>query len=157
MSKKYQVEGFAKKPPRETNRLLSLLALIFGGVGVLILGIDLFFFLYTQQQITNVLHVQGKVVELVAQDTDEDASVAPRISFVAKNGDTYTFTSSVSTYPPSFQKGQTVELYYDPKNPKEAVIDTFWELWFVNVLLTGISLPFLGVGLALAWIGSRFG
>jgi Protein of unknown function (DUF3592) len=157
MSKKYQVEGFAKKPPRETNRLLSLLALIFGGVGVLLLGIDLFLFLYTQQQITNSLHVQGKVIDLVAQDSDEDASVAPRISFVAKNGDTYTFTSSVSTYPPSFQKGQTVELYYDPQNPKEAIIDTFWELWFVNVLLTGLSLPFLGVGLVLAWIGSRFG
>jgi hypothetical protein len=157
MSKKYQVEGFAKKAPRESKQLLSLLALIFGGVGVLLLGIDLFCFLHTQQKITNVLHVQGKVIELVAQDTDEDASVAPRVSFVAQNGDTYTFTSSLSTYPPSFQKGQTVELYYDPKNPKEAIIDTFWELWFTNVLLTGLSLPFLGVGLALAWIGSRFG
>jgi hypothetical protein len=151
MSKKYQVEGFAEKAPRETNRLLSLLALIFTGVGVLLLGIDLFFFMHTQQQITNVLHVQGKVIELVAQGPGEDASVAPKVSFVARNGDTYTFTSSMSTYPPSFQKGQIVELYYDPQNPKEAVIDTFWELWFVNVLLTGLSLPFLGVGLALTW------
>jgi hypothetical protein len=81
---------------------------------------------------------------------------APRKSSAGTNPPSFwekckTASSTGWIHPPSFQKGQTVELYYDPQNPKEAVIDTFWELWFTNVLLTGLSLPFLGVGLALAW------
>jgi hypothetical protein len=154
VSNKDQAEGFTKTALSADGRSLMItLALIFAGVGVLLLGVDLFLFLHTRQQFDNAIHVQGKVIDLIPQDSGEDASVAPRISFVAKNGETYTFTY-LSTYPPAFQKGQILEIYYDPKYPKNALIDNFWELWFVNVLLTGLSLPFLGVGLALAWIGS---
>jgi hypothetical protein len=151
MSEKDRVEGFAKIPPRKSNRLrFRPESLLFAGIGVFLLGIDLFLYLHTRQQLSNAVRTQGTVIDLI-RTSKKNATLAPKVSFVAKNGETYMFISSVGTNPPEFEKGQRVSIYYDPQSPKQAFVDSFLQLWFVNVILTVLALPFLGIGLALAW------
>lgn len=64
----------------------------------------------------------------------------------------YTVKSNWSSNPPSFQRGQRVELLYPAANPEEAVANTFTEVFFW-ALIAGIGGLVLGIcGLAL-----RFG
>ena len=67
----------------------------------------------------------GTVIELVRQTNPQnETSLYPKISFRALSGETIEFISSVSSPGPAV--GDTVAVIYDPKNPKDAEQDGFF-------------------------------
>jgi hypothetical protein len=49
------------------------------------------------------------------------------VEFTAANGATIRFTSSVSSNPRPAQVGDHVDVRYNPDNPQDAAINTYWQ------------------------------
>lgn len=81
--------------------------------------------------------VQGTVIEMIAKRSDDSTTYSPVVSFKTKTGQDITFTSSVSSSPPSYSVNETVEVLYDPSDPSDANINGFTSLW-LSVLILGI-------------------
>lgn len=89
-------------------------------------------------------HADGTVVELVPGGRGYRAVV----EFAAPNGATIRFTSPVSSNPPPARVGQHVEVRYDPGNPQDAEINTYWQVWFLPTLFGILAGPLLLAGVA---------
>ena len=84
----------------------------------------------------------GTVVALTEKhDTDRNSTnYAPVFTFTTEPGRTQSVTSSVATNPPSFAVGDQVRILYRRSDPSGAKIDSFWQLWFWPVFLSGFGL-----------------
>lgn len=78
----------------------------------------------------------GKVVDFeVSPPTAESGETyAPIVSYVVDNKE-YTYSSSNSSDPPAFEIGEAVTVLYNPMQPSEARINTFFELWGLAAIL----------------------
>ena len=72
---------------------------------------------------SNSGHADGTVVDLLPSGRGYRAVV----EFTAPNGATIRFTSSVSSNPPPAQVGEHVDVRYNPDNPQDAAINTYWQ------------------------------
>jgi hypothetical protein len=132
----------------------AFVGVIFGllGIGMLVGGI--FWGLRTREFIARAERADGRVIEMVAKrDSDGDRTYSPTVQFMAKDGTQTTFTSSVSSNPPSHREGDAVKVLYDPANPRDAKIESFTELWFGPLLLGGV----MGVIFTLVGVGVSIG
>jgi hypothetical protein len=81
-------------------------------------------------------------------DPDGDLNYYPRLVFLTKDGNSVSVRSSTGTNPPYFSEGQEVTVIYDRSKPADARIDTFTQLWFLQLVL-----GFIGLGyLFLSWL-----
>ncbi|MDX2098999.1 MAG: DUF3592 domain-containing protein [Leptolyngbyaceae cyanobacterium bins.59] len=100
---------------------------------------------------------EGTVVDMVVVDTGVNnssrsrSSIAyrPTIHFIDHTGEKVEFTSSVGTNPPSYSKGQKVEILYHPDEPENAQINDFGSLWGDSITLGGMGGGFLIIGMIL--------
>ena len=53
----------------------------------------------------------------------------PRVKFTTSEGQAVDFVSGTGTNPPSYSEGEAVKVLYDPRDPEDAKIDGFWQLW----------------------------
>ena len=65
---------------------------------------------------------------------------------MTRSGNPVEFTGSVGSSPPAFDVGEPVAVLYDPAEPEEARIDSFFQLWFAALILGGIGLVFASIG-----------
>jgi hypothetical protein len=87
-------------------------------------------------------HATGTVVAFSEKHDTERNSInyAPVFTFKIEAGRTQSVTSSVATNPPSFAVGDQVRILYRRSDPSGARIDSFWQLWFWPVFLSGFGL-----------------
>jgi hypothetical protein len=118
-------------------KTLSIIKYVFLTIGAIMLAGT--FYLYQNQQdfLKKANTVQGTVIELVANRSDNSTTYTPVVAFKTKKGEEITYTSSVSSNPPSYSEGETVEILYDPADPKDASINGFASLW-IGCLILGI-------------------
>lgn len=98
---------------------------------------------------------EGTVVDLVAIDMGVNNSsrsrstiaYRPTIHFINHKGEKVEFTSSVGTNPPSYSKGQKVEILYRPDEPQNAQINDFSSLWFDSITLGSMGGGFFIIGM----------
>ncbi len=72
--------------------------------------------------------------------------------FTTPEGVTHKAFTRVRSNPPSFAVGDRVKVYYDQKNPTNAMIGTFWEVWFPPLALSFFAGIFF-----LLWLGTWMG
>jgi hypothetical protein len=89
-------------------------------------------------------HADGTVIELRPSGRGYRAVV----EFAAPMGATIRFTSSVSSNPPPAQIGEHVDVRYNPNNPRDATINTYWQIWFLPTLFGILCAPFVLIGFA---------
>jgi hypothetical protein len=90
-------------------------------------------------------HADGTVVDLSYGGRSYD----PVVEFTGPSGNTVRFTSWVGSNPPAWDVGEHVDVLYDPDNPRDAVIDAYWQKWFLPTLFGLIGTPFLLLGIGL--------
>lgn len=80
--------------------------------------------------------VTGSVVGLKESAATQDSGVTytPIISYEV-DGRPYTFTSNVSSDPPAYRVGESVDVLYELHNPSRARVDSWGELWMLPVIL----------------------
>lgn len=97
-------------------------------------------------------HAEGTVIELVPSGRGSSPRYRARVEFTTAAGTEVRFLSSVSSNPPPAQVGEHVDIRYDADNPRDAQINTYWQVWFLPTLLGIVGAPFLlaGAGFAIA-------
>lgn len=86
--------------------------------------------------LANAATTTAKVVSL--RDVQRlGGGVFPVFQFTTIEGSIIKTESSVSTS--AYKVGDVVEIFYDPANPQQASINTFWQLWTTALWLGAAS------------------
>lgn len=127
-----------------------IIGIVFPLVGGLLFAIGAFLFIRTRIFLGKAQEVKGTVTEMVYNhSSDGGGGYSPVYQFRTISGQMITVRDNLSTNPPMFQVGQTIDVLYDPENPQSARIKKFWSLYFTSILLCGMGLIFGGVGIVL--------
>lgn len=119
----------------KVTAILFVGIILFAGPGLLILDAALAVrnFLFIRTSVVT----GGTVLELrTVRGTRNGHSYAPVFRFVADDGETYIHVSNMSSNPAGFTIGQQVRVLYQHGHPENAKIDTFFQLWLPEFVLT---------------------
>lgn len=86
-------------------------------------------------------------MELVRRD-GKRTYYSPVIEFKDAGGLDRKFYSSVGSYPPSHHVGESVALIYDPADPNNAAIDSFFYKWLLPAATGATGTIYLLLGIA---------
>lgn len=126
----------------------GLFSYLFLLIGMGLLAVAGVVYFNTSKFVAGARTAQGTVVAL--------KSGAPEVRFRAQDGREIQFTSSVSSKPPAYSIGETVEVLYRPGLPEEAEVNAFMSLWLGVIILGGLGSGFSFVGAAIVLgLGSR--
>lgn len=70
----------------------------------------------------NYIEVQGKVITHDPNCDDEGCTYYSVVRYQTNEGVPITYTTTSSQYPPEYEIGKTVTVFYSPDNPKDAFI-----------------------------------
>ncbi len=121
----------------------GILSYLFLLIGIGFLAGAGYLYSNTSEFVANARRAPGTVVAL--------RSGAPEVKFRAHDGREIQFTSSVSSKPPSYHVGETVEVLYRQDRPEDAEVNAFMSLWLGVILLGGLGSGFSIVGAALVF------
>jgi hypothetical protein len=96
----------------------------------------------------------GTVVELTSRITASGRAniICPVVEFSAPSGEKIRFTSEFGSLPAKHQVGQTVNVRYDPVDPKNAEIDSAMNLWLIPLIL--VFMGSIACCLSVAFLGA---
>jgi hypothetical protein len=98
--------------------------------------------------LSHCIETRGEVIRLErTRSSGEFGSYdyAPVFQFQSANGDSITITSDVASSPAGFSEGQSVLVRYDPTNPSDAKIHSFFQTWGGCVIPAWVGIIFLAV------------
>lgn len=114
--------------------------LVFGGVGACSVIAD-------HDNVQNGARAEGTVVSLERRNNpDSGTTYHPVVEFGDSNGERHRFTSSFGSNPASFERGERVEVVYDPWKPEKAIIDSFATRFVFPLIFGAFGLVFGGIG-----------
>jgi len=107
--------------------------------------------------VNNGARAPGTVIDLEGRrDSDGDTVYSPVVEFHDQSGAMHRFTGNVASSPPSFTRGEQVEVIYDPWSPGLAMIDSFSTRFLLPLAFGGFGLVFGGIGGGiLVWVIRR--
>jgi hypothetical protein len=121
-------------------RLPKIYYVIFGGLGALMMIGAGIMFMYDYNAASKSVKTRGIVIEF----RYDEGAASPVVSY-EWNGAEYTYYSTTYSDPPSFQIGEEVELFVDPSDPTNAMINSFSERYLGIIILGGLGAMFLGI------------
>lgn len=133
---------------------------------VAIIGLGLMvgsFFLFKNTSIflENAISAEGEVIELVRSRSSSSSTsgssytYAPVVKFKTRKGVSIEFTSTTSSNPPSYSRGERVNILYVEGKPDSAKINSFFSLWGTSIIVAGLGVAFFLIGGGLIVKGIR--
>ncbi len=112
------------------------------------------------------LYFGGKSVYLVSEGRLTDGTVVkvdltskgagcPVVEFTTRKGRRLQIDGIVSSKPPAYRVGETVEVYYLPADPEVASIASFGEMWILPTICVPVGLGMAALGVGFWVVGSR--
>lgn len=138
----------------------KIISYVFAVIGTGLLVATFFVTTSTLNFVAKSKVTSGKVVDLVEHtstdsDNHDSYTYAPVIDFTTADNQDIEFESDVSSNPPAYHAGDSVQVLYDPASPHDAKINSFFELWFASLILGLLGLVFAGIGYGLIIAGIR--
>jgi len=128
-----------------------LIGVIFGLMGFFMVALALFLFVRTRIFLNKAQQTQGTVINMVySRSSKGGGGYSPVYSFRTIMGQEIVVTDNLSSNPPMFQVGQTIDVLYDPENPNDARIKKWFNLYFLPMLFGFLGLVFGGVGVGIS-------
>ncbi|WET02125.1 DUF3592 domain-containing protein [Flavobacterium sp. YJ01] len=127
-------------------KAFSIFNYVFSIIGACLLAGAIYLYVEKQAFLEKAETAQGTVVEMIPKRSKDSTTYSPVVSFTTKSGQTITYTSSVSSNPPSYDIGENVQIFYDPTNPNDAEINGFFSLWLGVIILGFIGIVFFLIG-----------
>lgn len=131
---------------------------IFLAVGLGLLTGAFYSYKHTATFLESAISTEGTVVENryeAGSSSNDSGSYHAYIKYSSLDGSDVTFRSSVGTNPPSFKVGEQVKVYYDPQDSQNAQVGTFFQMWFLPVLLGGMGFIFSSIPLGILFSMAR--
>lgn len=138
-------DEYQQHPSLLKNRGGSIIGLVFGVVGAILLSIIIYLIIANQNFLKEAHSTRAVVVSNPARPVFE----------YNYDGQTYTHYSNVSSNPPAYHIGEEVEIYVNRNDPSDILIDTFMDRWFVITLLGGMGTLFFSIGLTAFFLFKR--
>lgn len=132
---------------------MKIIKYVFLTIGLALLAGAFYFYQSKQAFIDRAVKVQGTVTALIPSRSDNSTTYKPVVSYTTKEGKQIEFTSSVSSNPPSYHEGETVEIFYDPADPYDADINGFASLWLAPLILGILGTVFFLIGFLIILFG----
>lgn len=120
-----------------------MLAFVFGFFGIPMLLAALGIGTYFYYEDKDAIKISGTVEEYDSYFDEAGIEQFTPIVTYAIDGEVFSFKGTFYSNPPDYELGDAVPLGVDPTDPESAYIDTYYERWFVVVLLGSISLGFI--------------
>lgn len=137
-------------------RFMFWVGLIFALIGTAMTVGTYFVFSSMNELASEGLRAEGTVIDLRYQSDDEGSgSYAPTVEFRDENGQRQVYYSSTGSNPPSYDRGEQVEIIYQPGTPERAMIDSFSDRWMLPLIMSVFALVFGGVGYAILYFMIR--
>ncbi|MFE5818308.1 DUF3592 domain-containing protein [Streptomyces sp. NPDC056479] len=155
---RFQVQARGRRARRWVAFGLMAFGAVFLVIGLILAGISVSF-------LADAERARGTVVELEWRSDDNGASrkarennrpvAYPVVEFTSGDGTPRTFRGSTGSNPPSYERGERVEVLYRADSPEDARINGFASLWLLPLIFGGIGLVIGGIGTAVAVVGRR--
>lgn len=123
-----------------------IIKFVFGLVGVLMLIGAGLLYQNTTKFIASASRAQGEVIDLLRVESSRRNSSdtwRPMVHFKLPSGEIIEFTPSSSSSPPAYDKGEIVEVFFNPADPKDARLNGFFDLWGGAAIVGGLGAVFL--------------
>src|SRR5215831_12083326 len=125
----------------------------FTAIGLLMMVLALAWYANVRAFVSRATVAPGMVVDLLPSRSDNSTTWRPVVRFTSADRQNIEFTSSTSSNPPSYSKGEKVEVLYAPANPRDAKINGFFSLWGGPSIVGGLGAVFLLIGASIIAIG----
>ncbi|WP_418133117.1 DUF3592 domain-containing protein [Variovorax sp. 375MFSha3.1] len=128
------------------NNPVAILRLVFGAVGLVLCAVAWLLHHNTATFIASAGRTQGEVMRLLHVESskrNESGTWKPLVRFKAPSGEIIEFAPSSSSSPPAYEVGETVDVFFDPNDPQDAMLDGFFSLWGGAAITGGLGLVFL--------------
>ncbi|RVX42520.1 uncharacterized protein DUF3592 [Nonomuraea polychroma] len=145
------------------GRFFTIVGGIFGLIGLVLLCVGMALAASTASFLASADQTEGTVAELTARTTTSrnsdghtrrSTSWYPTVEFTV-DGRRYSFQSSTGSNPPSYKKGEGVPVAYDPDDPSNAQIASFWSAFLAPLIVGGLGVVFTPIGAVLFVKGRR--
>jgi hypothetical protein len=122
--------------------MFLIMGLGFGFAALGLLGGAVWTYLKQRRQTESRVATTGTVVELTSRSTASGRSsiICPVVEFTIPSGGTIRFTSEFGSRPAGHQVGQSVNVRYDPADPRQAEIESTLNTWLVPLIMMFIGL-----------------
>ncbi len=135
----------------EDVAFFRLFGSIFAGVGSIFVIAGIIIAVNTRSIAGKSISAQGTVIDLVkhtSKDSDGSSFTAyyPVIKFTANSGKPIEFEANSGSNPPTYTKGQKVEILYNPQEPESAKINTLSDFWILPAMFIGMGSVFVLIG-----------
>jgi hypothetical protein len=118
---------------------------VFLVIGLVFMGVGIYFGQDTLTFSRTAQHATGQIVDFEeSRDSDGDRTYAPVITYAPAESDPITFTGSIHTSSrPTI--GEQVKVLYNPKNLRDARIDSPVDLWLLPGVFGGMGFIFTAI------------
>lgn len=120
------------------------LSLIVGGV---LLVISLILFRNSLLFLRTSSRAAATVIEIEKSSDSDGDSYTPIFRFYTAMNQEMTYRPSFSSNPPGWEIGEETTIAYDPDDPVNARLLTYWGTFVGPIVLLAASLPFIVIGL----------
>ena len=132
---------------------MSIIKYVFTLIGLGMLIGAFFLFSNTQSFLKTALITEGTVIDLQPSRSSDSVTYAPVVEFQTFDGSIIEFTSSTSSNPPSYSRGETVDVLYQGSFPERAKINGFFSLWGAALIVGFLGLVFFLIGFSIIVVG----
>ncbi|MGN8225822.1 DUF3592 domain-containing protein [Gracilimonas sp. BCB1] len=142
-----KIQDVHRKNAKATKIVGPVFAIV--GLGVLALGINLGIERYHFLQ--EAIPASGTVVDFHESSSDDGYTYYPIVEF-SPNGsfEAITFRHDTGSNPPSYSRGEVVEVLHAPDNPNNAIIDSGIFNWAISIFVGLFGILFASAGIAVS-------
>lgn len=110
-------------------------------VGCIGLIVAVGWFIHIQQFLAGAVATQGTISQIVAEyDSEGDLTYTPEIQYSDQLGQRHLIRTFISSNEGDYYVGQPMPVLYNPHNPNQATVGTFWEIYLGCILVVFLSL-----------------
>lgn len=142
-------------------KALGLMKYTFTAIGFALLIGALLAYNHTREFVAGAVQAEGEVIEVIRVETESTdrrsvVSFRPVVRFTPANAEQpIQFTDAVGKNPPAHSVGERVLVLYNPQQPSQAHINSFYSLWFMVIIFSVLGTVFALVGGALFRVHAR--
>lgn len=127
---------------------------VFTIVGFVMLAVAFFTYSSTKGFLNSAIVTQGTVTQLVRSRSSDSTTYKPVVEFKTSSGELIEFTSLSGTNPPSYSRGEGVEVVYQETSPEQAKIKGFFSLWGMSAIFGALGFLFFIIGFSIMLVSA---